>query len=140
MADPLATTFVIAARGMQAQTVRMRVVSENLANAQSTGEAPGADAYRRKVVTFAAAYDRAAGADLVSVSGVEADETPFQVVRQPGHPAADENGLVKMPNVNPLIELADMREANRGFEANLEVMKQARSMTLRLIDLMRNSG
>ncbi|WP_181704763.1 flagellar basal body rod protein FlgC [Chthonobacter rhizosphaerae] len=138
MFDPLNATLSIASHGLRAQTVRLRVVSENLANAQSTGETAGAEPYRRKVVNFKTEYDRAAEADLVEVKSIARDKKPFVRVHEPGHPAADQTGYVQYPNVNPLIELADLREANRTYEANLEVVKQARSMTMRIIDLMRS--
>ncbi|PLW75570.1 flagellar basal body rod protein FlgC [Cohaesibacter celericrescens] len=139
MIDPLSATFQISANGMSAQSQRLRVISENLANAHSTGETAGSDPYQRKTVTFKSEMDRALGADLVSIKDVGFDKAPFQVEYQPGHPAADANGMVKLPNVNAMIELSDMREANRSYEANLKVISQTRSMVLRTIDLLRSS-
>ncbi|MCK7611271.1 flagellar basal body rod protein FlgC [Roseibium sediminicola] len=138
MSDPLAATLQISGAGLRAQSERLRVVSENLANARSTGEAAGDDPYQRKTITFESEFSRAYEANLVSVKGIGADKAPFTVEYDPGHPAADENGYVKMPNVNTLLELADMRETNRSYEANLKVMTQAREMVMRHIDLLRN--
>ena len=105
--------------------MRMRVISENLANAQSTGNAPGADPYQRKTITFSSELDRASRASLVKVDRIGHDETPFRVEYDPDHPAADENGYVKLPNVNMLIEMADMREASRSYEADLQIVSRA---------------
>ncbi|BAQ44460.1 MULTISPECIES: flagellar basal body rod protein FlgC [Methylobacterium] len=137
MIDPLQTASRLASAGLEAQSLRMRVVSENLANAQSTGAAPGADPYARKTVTFKAELDRAIGAASVRVRDIDTDKTPFRVEHDPSNPAADQNGNVKLPNVNALIEMADMREANRSYEANLQVIKQARAMVASVIDLLR---
>lgn len=138
MSDPLSATLQISGAGLKAQSERLRVVSENLANARSTGEAAGDDPYRRKTITFESEFSRAHQANLVAVKAVGTDKAPFTVEYDPGHPAADENGYVKMPNVNTLLELADMRETNRSYEANLKVMTQAREMVMRHIDLLRN--
>ncbi len=135
--DPLVAALKVAASGMGAQSERLRVVSENLANAQSTGNAPGADPYQRKTITFAAELDRSTGANMVEVAKVGRDTTDFPLEYLPGHEAADAQGYVKMPNVNVLLEMADMREANRGYEANLQVIKQARDLISMTIDLMR---
>ncbi|MFI0846161.1 flagellar basal body rod protein FlgC [Mesorhizobium sp. IMUNJ 23232] len=135
--DALSAALKVAASGLNAQSERLRVVSENLANAQSTGNAPGADPYQRKTITFAAELDRQSGGSSVEVLKIGRDETDFPVEFMPGHEAADENGYVKMPNVNVLIEMADMTEANRSYEANLQVIKQARSLISMTIDLMR---
>jgi flagellar basal-body rod protein FlgC len=137
--DQLTAALKISSSGMQVQSTRMRVVSENLANAQSTGKTPGADPYRRKTVTFASEMDRAAGAALVKVKSVGVDKSPFDVRHDPGNPAADARGFVKVPNVNALIELSDMRQANRSYTANLQAITQARSMISMNIDLLRNS-
>ncbi|WP_197514222.1 flagellar basal body rod protein FlgC [Methylobacterium platani] len=135
--DPLQAASRLASAGLEAQSLRMRVVSENLANAQSTGDAPGADPYARKTVTFKAELDRMVGAASVRVRDIDTDKTPFRVEYDPSSPAADQNGNVKLPNVNALIEMADMREANRSYEANLQVIKQARAMVASVIDLLR---
>lgn len=139
MSDPLKAILKIAASGLEAQSTRMRVVSENLANAQSTGRAPGADPYTRKVVSFQTEIDEAANANLVKVESVDLHRSAFRIEHDPSNPAADANGFVKLPNVNMLVEMADMREANRSYEANLQVMKQAREMITMTIDLMRSS-
>ena len=137
--DQLAAALRISGSGMQAQSTRMRVVSENLANAQSTGRTPGADPYRRKTVTFAEEMDRAMGAPTVVVKDIGSDRSPFSVSHDPGNPAADADGNVKMPYVNVLIELSDLRQANRSYSANVEAISQARSMLTMNIDLLRNS-
>ncbi|MGQ7792580.1 flagellar basal body rod protein FlgC [Faunimonas sp. B44] len=139
MIDALQAALRVSASALAAQSTRLRVVSENLANAQSTGQAPGADPYARKVVTFAEELDRAAGVDLVQVKRIATDRAPFRVEFDPGHPAADDAGYVKLPNVNVLIEMADMREANRSYEANLQIIRQTREMVSRTIDLLRSS-
>ncbi|TIT78629.1 MAG: flagellar basal body rod protein FlgC, partial [Mesorhizobium sp.] len=108
------------------------------ANAQSTGNTPGADPYRRKTITFQSELDRASGGSLVEVSSIEGDPSDFPIEFQPGNEAADDKGYVKMPNVNVLVEMADMSEANRSYEANLQVIKQARDLISMTIDLMRN--
>ena len=135
--DPLLSTMRTAASGLQSQSMRMRIVSENLANLDSTGTAPGADAYRRKLVTFESALDEVTGAEVVNIGGVLRDRQPFRTEFRPGHPAADEAGYVKLPNVNMIVEVADMREANRSYEANLQVIKQAREMISMTIDLLK---
>ncbi len=137
--DALTAALKVAASGLGAQSERLRVVSENLANAQSTGTAPGADPYRRKTISFASELDRGSGASLVEVNSIDRDPSAFPVEFQPGNEAADANGYVKMPNVNVLIEMADMTEANRSYEANLQVVKQARDLISMTIDLMRGS-
>jgi flagellar basal-body rod protein FlgC len=137
MLDSLQASMSVASSGLEAQSTRMRIVSENLANAGATGRTAGADPYQRKTVTFDAAMDRVAGAQLVKVKEVGVDRTPFRVEYEPGHPAADKAGYVKLPNVNMLIEMADMREVNRSYEANLQVVKQVRSMLGMTVDLLR---
>jgi flagellar basal-body rod protein FlgC len=139
MIDPLSSAARIAADGLRAQSTRLRVVAENIANAQSTGAAPGADPYARKTVSFESVFDRTLEAASVQVKGIGVDGAPFRIEYDPGNPAADENGNVKLPNVNMLIEMADMREATRSYEANLQMMKQVRSMFTTTIDLLRNS-
>ena len=137
MADDLVVAARVAASGLGAQTERLRIVAQNLANAQSTGAAPGADPYQRKTVSFAQEVDAASGASVVRVGAISRDLTPFRVEHMPGHVAADEKGMVKLPNVNALSEMADMREANRSYEANLQVLQQVRRMRAGLIDLLR---
>ncbi|WP_439630060.1 flagellar basal body rod protein FlgC [Shinella sp.] len=137
--DPLVASMKVAASGLEAQSTRIRIVSENLANARSTGDTPGADPFRRKTVTFAAELDRATGAALVEVERLGVDEGEFSTEYDPGNPAANEQGIVKMPNVNMLVEMADMREANRSYEANLQSIKQSRDLISATIDLLRAS-
>jgi len=136
--DPLLSSLKVAASGVTAQSERLRIVSENLANSQSTGNAPGADPYQRKTISFAAELDRVSGGSLVEVAGVGRDKSAFPVEYQPGHEAADAAGYVKLPNVNVLVEMADMREAVRGYEANLQTIKQARELITMTIDLIRS--
>ena len=139
MIDPLRAATSIAGAGLEAQSLRLRGVSENLANAQSVGETPGADPYRRKTVVFACEFDRLLGAATVDVKSIGTDPSAFPVEHDPSNPVADEDGNVKMPNVNMLVEMADMREASRSYEANLQMVKEARSMTTQILDLLRNS-
>ena len=138
MADPMQVAIKVAASGLEAQSRRMLVVSENLANASSTGSTPGANPYTRKTVSFESALDDASGAKLVQVDSVETDNRPYRIEYDPSHPAADADGNVKLPNVDMLVELADMRESNRSYEANLQVVKQARSLISMTIDLLRS--
>src|SRR5262245_57063837 len=140
MLDPLMASIRVAGSGMQAQSHRVRIVSENIANKDSTGNTPGANPYSRKMIAFAAEFDRELCATSVRVDRIDFDRTPFTVDHDPGHPAADANGYVKRPNVNMLVEMADVREANRSYEANLQVIKQARAMIGATIDLMRSNG
>lgn len=139
MFDPLQVSLRVASSGLEVQSRRLNIVAENLANAQSTGNTPGADPYRRKTISFESELDRTIGANLVKVEQVGVDTAPFRVEHNPGHPAADENGFVKLPNINMLVEVADMREANRSYAANIEVIKQAREMISLTIDLLRSS-
>lgn len=138
--DPLTASLKISASGLEAQSARLRVVSENLANARSTGDTPGADPYRRKTISFTEELDRAAGFNTVEVKKIGVDRSDFQTEYDPGNPAADANGVVKVPNVNILVEMADMREANRSYEANLQSIRQARDLISSTIDLLRSSS
>lgn len=140
MIDPLEASLKIAGSGLEAQSARLRIVSENLANAQSTGLTPGANPYTRKTVTFASEMDRVAGVDLVRVRNIGFDRAPFRIEQDPGNPAADANGFVKLPNINIVMEMADMREANRSYEANLQIVKQTRDLSSMTIDLLRSSS
>jgi flagellar basal-body rod protein FlgC len=140
MYDPLSSALRIGASGLEAQSKRLRVVTENLANAQSTGKTPGADPYTRKVVSFETELDEATGASVVKVGSIERHRSPFRIEHNPGHPAADQNGNVKLPNVDIVSEVADMHEANRSYEANLQVIKQAREMINMTIDMLRNGS
>lgn len=134
--DAIEASMRIAASGLEAQSLRMRVVAENIANADSTAASAGADPYRRKTVVFENVLDRSIGARLVDIKRVGVDRTEFTSVYDPGHPAADDRGYVKQPNVNGLIEMMDMREASRSYEANLNVIEQARSIMMRTIGLI----
>lgn len=138
--DPLSASVEIAGSGLRAQSLRMRVVAENLANAQSTGTTPGSDPYRRKTATFQSELDRATGVSLVSISRIGRDGSAFAVEYDPGHPAANNDGYVKLPNVNMIIEMADMREATRSYEANLQIIRQTREMLSMTIDLLRGQS
>jgi flagellar basal-body rod protein FlgC len=133
----ITTALTISARGMQAQTTRLRVIAENLANQDTTGSKPGADPYRRKTVTFSNAVDRAAGAETVKIRKVGHDQTEFPLRYDPGHPAADAKGYVRTPNVNAMVEVMDMREAQRSYSANLNVMQVSRSMLSRAIEMLK---
>ena len=138
MSDPIISSLKIAASGLEAQSNRLRIVSENVANARSTGETPGSDPYRRKTVTFESEMDRLSGAELVRIGRYGVDRSDFTIEQDPGNPAADADGYVKMPNVNMLVEMSDMREANRSYEANLQVIKQSRELISMTIDLLRS--
>jgi flagellar basal-body rod protein FlgC len=127
----------ISAAGMQAQSMRLRVVAENLANRDSTGQSPGADPYRRKTVTFANRVDRAAGVNTVQVRRVGTAAGEFRQDYDPGHPAADARGYVKRPNVESMVEMMDMREAQRSYSANLSVLETTRGMLTRTIEALR---
>jgi flagellar basal-body rod protein FlgC len=134
----LTTSLEIAAAGMRAQGTRIRVVSENLANAGSTAETPDGVPYRRQVVSFRNVFDREMGATTVEVSPVERDPSEFARRYEPHHPSADDAGYVLYPNVNTLIEMMDLREAQRSYEANLGVLESSRSMLVKTIDLLRS--
>ena len=123
-----------AAKGMKAQGVRMRIISENLANAETTSTQKGGNPYQRKVVTFKDVLDKTSGQKLVEVDKVVSDKSDFIMKYDPSHPSADKNGYVKMPNVNPLIEMMDMREAQRSYEANLGVIDIAKGMISQTLD------
>lgn len=127
----------IATSGLRAQAGRMRVISENIANAESTAQTPGGDPYRRKVPTFMATLDRALDARVVALGRVRPDTSAFTVRHEPGNPAADDNGNVKYPNVNPLIEMTDLRDAQRSYEANLNIITATRRMIQRTLDILR---
>ncbi|HMJ43511.1 MAG TPA: flagellar basal body rod protein FlgC [Pseudolabrys sp.] len=127
----------IAASGLRAQAGRMRVISENIANADSTPARPGADPYRRKVPTFTSEYDRTLEARTVGLGKVRPDQSDFRLKYEPGHPMADANGNVKYPNVNALVEMTDMRDAQRSYEANVNVISATRRMLQRTIDILK---
>lgn len=125
-----------AAKGMKAQSVRMRVISENIANADTTAKESGQDPYRRKIVTFKNMLDRASGRKEVTIDKISPDTSDFVLRYEPGHPAADKQGYVKAPNVNQLVEMMEMRTAQRSYEANLGVIDIARSMLMRTLDMI----
>jgi flagellar basal-body rod protein FlgC len=139
MIDPLQSSLRIAGSGLEAQSVRMRIISENIANSQSTGNAPGADPYARQTVSFDNVVDRETGVSMVRVKSLGRDDTPFKVEHDPGNPAADAAGFVKLPNVDVLTELADMREANRTYEANLQVAKQSAELLGETVNLLKDA-
>jgi len=130
-------TLMIAASGLKAQSGRMRVISENIANANSTSAAAGGDPYRRRIPTFRSAFDRELQANVVALGRVKTDRSDFVTRSEPGNPAADASGRVKYPNVNPLIEAVDLREAQRSYEANLNVISATRRMISRTLDLLK---
>lgn len=138
--DPIKASMSIAGSGLEAQSSRLRVVSENIANADSTGPVGGSDPYRRRTITFDSVMSRAEGVNLVRVKDLGSDNAPFRLEYEPGHQAADENGYVKRPNVNVLVEMSDMRETNRSYEANLQIFKQARAMAAMTIDMLKGSS
>ena len=135
--DKTSETLQIAAAGLRAQSARMRVIAENVANADSTGQTPGADPYQRQIPVFDAQLDREIGARMVRMSDVRTDQSDFKLVYEPGHPAANDEGYVKYPNVSSLIELMDMRDAQRSYEANLTMVEGTRRMLERTLDLLR---
>ena len=130
-------TLAIAASGLRAQAGRMRIISENIANADSTATTANGQPYRRKVPVFQSEFDRALGVQLVELGRTQVDTSDFRVKYEPGNPAADSNGDVKYPNVNPLIEMSDMREAQRSYEANINVVTATRRMIQRTIDILK---
>lgn len=127
----------IAASGMRAQTERLKIVSQNIANAESIGTRPGDAPYQRKILTFKNVMDREMEIERVKVGKYGVDDAPYEMRYQPNHPMADEQGYVKYPNVNPLIELMDMREARRGYEANLNVIEVSKGMLMQTINMLR---
>lgn len=134
----LYNAITLSSHGMKAQSTRIRVISENLANADTAAARPGENPYTRKTITFKNAMDREIGANTVEVSKIKDDtKRPYPVKYMPDHPGADANGYVKTPNVDTLVEMMDMREAQRSYEANLGMMDQSRAMINRTIDLMR---
>jgi len=128
----------IATSGLRAQAGRMRVISENIANADSTAKTVGSDPYRRKVPTFSSELDRTLGARVVALGKIKADTSDFRVKHEPGNPAADASGNVKYPNVNSLVEMTDMREAQRSYEANLNIISATRRMIQRTLDILKS--
>ena len=130
-------TMAIAASGLRTQAGRMRIISENIANADSTPSSPGAEPYRRQIPTFQSEVDRSLDVKLVELGKTRTDNSEFRLKYEPGHPAADRNGNVKYPNVNPLMEMTDMREAQRSYEANINVISATRRMIQRTLDILK---
>jgi len=130
------TSMAVTAAGMRVQSERMKVISENIANADSTSPTPGADPYRRKVPTVTSKFDRELGANLVETGKTVPDKSEFRSQYDPGNPNADKQGYVKLPNVDSLIEIMDMREAQRSYEADLTVMDATKQMLARTVDLL----
>jgi flagellar basal-body rod protein FlgC len=128
----------IATSGLRAQSGRMRVISENIANADSTGSSPGADPYRRKIPTFVSQLDRTLDAKTVGLGKIAPDTSNFRTKYEPSNPAADQTGYVKYPNVNPIVEMTDMREAQRSYEANLNIIGATRRMIQRTLDILKS--
>jgi flagellar basal-body rod protein FlgC len=132
-----ARSMGIATSGLRAQAGRMRVISENIANADSTAQTAGGDPYRRKVPTFSSTLDRTLDARVVSLGRIRPDQAAFRIKNEPGNPAADAQGNVKYPNVNSLIEMTDMRDAQRSYEANLNIISATRRMIQRTLDILK---
>jgi len=132
----LATSMLVAASGMRAQSTRMRTIAENIANANSTAPSPGADPYRRKVATMTSSFDRELNATVVEAGKPVQDMSDFRSQYDPGNPVADAKGYVKLPNVNSLVEIMDMREAQASYEADVNVLDASKTMMSRTIDLL----
>jgi flagellar basal-body rod protein FlgC len=130
-------SIAIAASGLRVQAGRMRIISENIANADTTASTKGGNPFRRKIPTFTSQLDRTVDAPVVALGPVRTDPSEFLLKHQPGHPAADANGNVKYPNINPLVEMTDMREAQRTYEANLNVIGATRRMVQRTLDILK---
>jgi flagellar basal-body rod protein FlgC len=133
----MTNAIFIAASGMRAQSERLRVVAENLANANSISNTPGGTPYQRKTISFRSELDRKLGADIVKVARIGRDPSPFQLRFEPSHPAADKSGYVAYPNVQSLIEMADMREAQRSYEANLSVIEITKGLVAHTLEILR---
>ncbi len=133
----LSKSMLISASGMKVQNVRMRIIAENLANQDSVATAPGEDPYRRKSLTFQNILDRETGLNKVEVKNVVYDQAEFGMRYDPGHPAADEIGYIKTTNVNGLVELMDMKQAQRSYESNLNAMDVSKNIIMRTVDLLR---
>jgi len=135
--DKASETLQIAAAGLRAQASRMRIIAENVANADSTGRTPEENPYQRQIPIFDAELNREIGARMVRMNDVRLDDSDFRTVYEPGHPAADGEGYVRYPNVSSLIEMMDMRDAQRSYEANLTMVEGTRRMLERTLDLLR---
>lgn len=137
MIDSLNASLAISGSGLAAQSKRLRVITENIANSSTTADTPGADPYRRKTISFTSILDLKSGLSTVAVDHVGRDNSPFHLEYNPSHPAAGPDGMVRMPNVDLLVEMGDMREAVRSYEANMQTFKQARQLVTMTIDLLR---
>ena len=131
------TSLYIAAAGLRAQSGRMRIIAENLANADSVSATGNGEPYRRRISTITSEFDRELNATVVKLGDPVADQADFRLQYDPGNPTADKQGYVRLPNVNALVEMMDMRDAQRSYEANMQVMEGARAMLTRTIDLLR---
>lgn len=134
----LKDSLYISASGMRAQGTRLKVISENIANANSTGETPDDLPYRRQVVSFKNVLDRELGITKVEASDVQKDMSDFKLKYDPGHPNAGEDGYVMLPNVSSIIEMMDMKEATKSYQANLNVLETSKQIISRTIDLLRS--
>jgi len=135
--NPLKSIFSIAASGMRAQSERLKIISENVANANSLGSNPNEDPYRRKTISFKEMVDRKTGASMVAIKGIGGDTSKFPTFYDPSNPAANDKGFVKNTNVNTLIEMANMREASRSYEANLNMFEASRRMRTQILNLLK---
>jgi flagellar basal-body rod protein FlgC len=133
----LKSSMMVSASGMKAQGERIKLISQNIANSDSTAQTPGGEPFRRKVLTFKNFLDRNADARVVKVDKIGSDKSDFELRYDPGHPAANSDGYVLMPNVNTMVEMADMREAQRSYEANLSVIDISRTLMMRTIQILR---
>jgi len=136
MSSDLTDIFAISGAGLKAQNQRMKVIAENVANASTTASAPGQKPYQRQVITFKKEFDKALGAYKVKTDGIRPDNSEFVKKYDPSHPAADAQGYILQPNVNPMVELMDMNEANHSYQANLDVVAASRSMLLKTIGML----
>jgi flagellar basal-body rod protein FlgC len=137
MSSDLFSSLGVSASGLRAQSTRLRVIAENVANADTTGAKPGDAPYQRKTISFGSVLDQATGLEEVAVGEIALDPAPFTLAYEPGSPAADAGGYVRRPNVNALVEMVDMREATRSYEANLKTLETSRDMLQRALDLLR---
>jgi len=134
--NDLTDVFAISGSALKAQNERMKIIAENIANASTTPTTPGEKPYQRQVIIFKNEFDKALGAYKVKVTGVHSDNSDFIKKYDPSHPAADAQGYVLTPNINPLVETMDMSEANRAYQANLDVIAASRTMAMRTITLL----
>lgn len=137
MSGNLTVSADVAASGMRVQAERLKVIAQNMANADSVSTTPGGEPYRRQVVSFQNYIDQETGAQMVRVDKVVKDDSPFEKKYAPNHPAADAQGYISLPNVNPLIEMMDMKEAQRAYDANLNMVKTAREMNSSVLDILK---